>query len=297
MAANDFDPEDEDELQQKAKGIIIRPTVPIPVPRPAAAPLVPMPMAPPLEPSQTAPETFAGRYAAVGQSRPMFGSSFDPTPEEVRAEKHFDPNTEAWQDVEDRRREEGMRTAAGKLLPATSLQEVGYQRHPELRPEPAIQTPSLHEPSTPMGQALGREDIYGTKPGSQVGDFAPGRDTQEQYKRAVKELNLTDQEKALYQRHLNNLWGPGGVDHPNGARSTLFQTTVGVGDKTYNIPTVWGGKIVEPMEAFKRAQAEGLEKFPSYHSPEEAMARYDKMHEYMDRDVGQYKRLGSPWSK
>jgi delta 1-pyrroline-5-carboxylate dehydrogenase len=45
----------------------------------------------------------------------------------------------------------------------------------------------------------------------------------------------TPQERSLYQRHLTNLTGPGGVDNPDGSRSTLFQATVDHDGKTYAI--------------------------------------------------------------
>ncbi len=76
--------------------------------------------------------------------------------------------------------------------------------------------------------------------------------------KAQTDLNLTPQERALYDRHLKNLTGPGGVDnppdeqHPEGSRSTLYQSSVEHDGKTYNIPTVWDGKILPVDEAVKR---------------------------------------------
>lgn len=121
---------------------------------------------------------------------------------------------------------------------------------------------------------------------------------------ADQEMHLTPQEKALYQRHLTNLTGPGGVDNPNGSRSTLFQMSFERDGKTYNIPTVWDGKILKPDDAIKRAEHEGLDKFPSYASEEEAEARYGKMHAFMERDTAAYQnrsagntvRLGAQYS-
>jgi len=102
-------------------------------------------------------------------------------------------------------------------------------------------------------------------------------------------LNLTAEERALYQRHLTNL-AKGGVKNPDGSTSTLFQTSFEQNGKTYNIPTVWpdaSGKlsIIPPEEAIKRANAEGLQKFPSYGSEDEAEARYEAMHKFMERDI------------
>ncbi len=98
-------------------------------------------------------------------------------------------------------------------------------------------------------------------------------------------LKMTPEEQALYMRHLANVRGPGGVDRPDGSRSTLFQMSVQMGDRIYNIPTVWDGKIVPPAQALKLAHMEGIEKFPSYPTTDEAEARYEAMHGYMEKDI------------
>lgn len=101
-------------------------------------------------------------------------------------------------------------------------------------------------------------------------------------------LNLNPEEKGLYQRHLTNLNGPGGIDNPDGTRSTLLNATIERDGKFYNTPMVWGGKIATPQEADDNIVKEGLNKFPSYKSSEEAKARYDAMHKYMERDTEAY---------
>lgn len=108
------------------------------------------------------------------------------------------------------------------------------------------------------------------------------------YDAANSALGMTPQEQALYQRHLANLWGNGGVDNPNGSRSTLFQMGADADGKTYNLPTVYDGQILPPDAAFQKAQQQGLAQFPSYASPADAEARYQKMHGFMDRDTGSY---------
>jgi len=104
------------------------------------------------------------------------------------------------------------------------------------------------------------------------------------YNQANADMKLTPQEQALYKRHLGNVAGPGGVTNPDGSRSTLYQASVERDGKTYNIPTVWGGKIVPPEEAIKLAEAQGFDQFPSYGSAAEAEARYGRMHGYMEKD-------------
>jgi hypothetical protein len=75
------------------------------------------------------------------------------------------------------------------------------------------------------------------------------------------------------------------VKSKGGQTSTLLAVTVGEGDKTSIVPTVWDGKVVSQDQALKNADAIGFDKFPSYDSREEALARYSKMHNYMDRDA------------
>lgn len=114
---------------------------------------------------------------------------------------------------------------------------------------------------------------------------------------ADRDLHLTPEEKSLYQRHLTNLTGPGGVDNPDGTRSTLFQTTVEHDGKFYTIPTVWDGKILwdknaaDPAAAaIERVKQTGWDKFPSYATEAEAEARYQKMHAYLEKDTESYKQ-------
>lgn len=98
-------------------------------------------------------------------------------------------------------------------------------------------------------------------------------------------MKLSPQEKAQYLRHLANVNGPGGVDNADGTRSTLKQISVGVDGRTYNIPTVYDGKIVSNDDAVKRAEAQGWDSFPSYATPAEAEARYGQLHGFMEKDV------------
>jgi hypothetical protein len=108
------------------------------------------------------------------------------------------------------------------------------------------------------------------------------------YAQATADLQLTPQERSLYERHLTNLNGPGGVDNPDGSRSTLYQANIEHNGKNYNIPTVYDGKIVPVPEAAARAQAQGWNNFPSYDTPEAAEARYQQMHKYMDADTAEH---------
>lgn len=119
---------------------------------------------------------------------------------------------------------------------------------------------------------------------------------------AQQALTLNPQEQALYQRHLTNLNGPGGVDNPDGSRSTLYQSVQEHNGKFYSVPTVWDGKReTEPytrpdgstldvpnQTALANVDKAGWETFPSYATPEAADDRYDQMHGYMEQDTADY---------
>lgn len=109
------------------------------------------------------------------------------------------------------------------------------------------------------------------------------------YEAANKALQMTPEEQAMYQRHLTNLWGNGGVNNPDGSRSTLYQVGfTGPDNRQYNVPSVYDGQIISPDAAIARAKQDGLAQFPSYPTPEAAEERYGQMHGYMDKDTGDY---------
>lgn len=102
---------------------------------------------------------------------------------------------------------------------------------------------------------------------------------------ADAEMRLSPEERALYQRHLTNLWTDQGVDNPDGSRSTLYAMSADTGGRTYMLPTVYDGQILTPRQAFERAMASGISEFPSYPDHVAADARYRRMHDFMERDV------------
>lgn len=141
----------------------------------------------------------------------------------------------------------------------------------------------------------------------QVNTFRPGIPADlSNLHAAQRDMNLTPQEHDLYRRHLGNLWGPGGVTNagPEPSRSSLYTGVEQHGGQFYNVPTVWNGKReVEPYTrpdgstldvpnatALGNVAQAGWNTFPSYATPEQADARYDQMHNYMDRDTGNYFR-------
>lgn len=113
------------------------------------------------------------------------------------------------------------------------------------------------------------------------------------YDEATQQLSLSPQEQYLYLHHLNNLYGPGKVLNADGSVSTMLQAVVsGPGGKYYNIPTVWGGQVLDIYSASQLAGQVGWDKWPSYATPEQADARYELMHPYFERDVEQHPGLG-----
>jgi hypothetical protein len=101
-------------------------------------------------------------------------------------------------------------------------------------------------------------------------------------------MGLTPEEKYLYQTHLNNLYGPGKVVHPDGSISSLLQMSFDRDGKTYSIPTIWNGQALHPEDAIRAAEKHGLDRFPSYASGDEAEARYQQMHDYLGRDTADF---------
>lgn len=102
-------------------------------------------------------------------------------------------------------------------------------------------------------------------------------------------MNLTPQEKYLYQTHLTNLYGTGKIVHPDGGISSLLQMSFeGDNGRTYNIPTVWGGRQLAPVDAIRAAHGVGIDRFPSYATQDEAEARYEAMHDYLGRDTADF---------
>lgn len=121
---------------------------------------------------------------------------------------------------------------------------------------------------------------------------APGRRTvssQWSMPQAIRDFALTPQEQNLYGHHIYNLNNGFEVPDKDGNISTVLQAVVENSGRFYNIPTVWGGKILPVPEAVKVVEQNGgWDRWPSYGSQEEADQRYMAMHGYMDRDIGMF---------
>ena len=110
---------------------------------------------------------------------------------------------------------------------------------------------------------------------------------------ATREMKLTPQEQYLYGIHLQNLQETNGgipAEDKPGFKHSLLQIDYQNPrtGRVHNIPSVWGGKVHTEDEAIAHAIEAGLDKFPHYPSRKAALARYMKMHGYMERDMNEW---------
>lgn len=146
----------------------------------------------------------------------------------------------------------------------------------------------FEERAEPVKKAIASGDMDPV--GGNYTDFNSSGRTEANFEKATKDMNLNPQEQGLYKRHLDNLWGSGGVDNKDGTRSSLYSSTVTFGDKAYIVPGVHEGRILSNEEADAKAKAEGLDNLPSYATHEEANKRYQQMHDYMEKDTNAYEQ-------
>lgn len=111
------------------------------------------------------------------------------------------------------------------------------------------------------------------------------------FEAAKRNLNLSKQEENLYQHHLDEL-SYGGLKRPTGEVSSAYATTVPSEDGTKQIliPTIQDGKQLDQAGIRSSTLYPWADSgyFPSYSSPEEAQARYQEIHNYMERDTLDY---------
>lgn len=171
------------------------------------------------------------------------------------------------------------------------------------------------DPNTPIEKVVGRDSIdrnpsvfRNIRTAADITDWASSKimgvgagwapPAKNYLTEATTRLGLNQQEQYLYQTHLKNLYGSGGVDNVDGSRSTLMQAVVEHDGKYYSIPTVWGGKIltekndkgqiVPTQEAIANVENVGWDRFPSYDSPDQADKRYSQIHGYLEKDTKSY---------
>lgn len=173
-------------------------------------------------------------------------------------------------------------SAAAPEAPAAELQsampEPVANSAPKAELQSAMPEPAKSAPAAELQSAMPEPRKAGDLPSA-----AP-----------MKALKLTKQEQFLYQWHVNNITGANGgksFTQPDGKTSTVLQMEEpgdligGDPKKWYNIPSVWDGKPHNEDQAIAHAKKIGADKWPSYNSQAEAVARYQKMHDIMELDV------------
>jgi len=72
------------------------------------------------------------------------------------------------------------------------------------------------------------------------------------------------------------------VSNKDGSRSNVKLATVGLGDKTFVIPTMVGGKDLSIKQAVKTAKDYGFSNYPSFSNPKDAESWSKKYHGSID---------------
>jgi hypothetical protein len=87
-------------------------------------------------------------------------------------------------------------------------------------------------------------------------------------------INMDDRDDRLVAHHYNNIATGNSVLNENGSLSTIRSTSVGINGRTYVLPTVWEGKIVDIETAINNAKnAEGgLSSWPNFPDTEEGIS-------------------------
>ena len=87
-------------------------------------------------------------------------------------------------------------------------------------------------------------------------------------------INMDDRDDRLVAHHYNNIATGNSVLNENGSLSTIRSTSVGINGRTYVLPTVWEGKIVDVETAINNAKnAEGgLNSWPNFPDTEEGIS-------------------------
>lgn len=99
---------------------------------------------------------------------------------------------------------------------------------------------------------------------------------------------MADPRDFLYSHHANEL-ARGGVANTDGSISTVYGMTVpDESGRQRMVPTVWDGQILPPDAAYRRAQMQGLWRYPGSFSPTRTLYNYMNdplQHPRMEQDV------------
>jgi hypothetical protein len=102
---------------------------------------------------------------------------------------------------------------------------------------------------------------------------------------------MADPADFMRQHHLRELLR-GGVQNPDGSVSTYRgMTATDESGRQRMLPTIWDGQALSPPNAYARAQANGLWRYPGSFSPTRALHNYmsdPSQHPAMEEDLASY---------
>jgi hypothetical protein len=96
--------------------------------------------------------------------------------------------------------------------------------------------------------------------------------------------SFTPEEQSVLQYHRNNIAGKTYMSDPDGNITTFRGAVVGLPQGETIIPTYWHGQVRDVPEAVRFAIQSGI-KWPSYKTPEAALAREKALHDVMEADI------------
>ena len=100
-------------------------------------------------------------------------------------------------------------------------------------------------------------------------------------------LKLTPEEQEVLDYHRRNLATGFYQKNADGSLTTFKGAVVGLPQGETIIPTFWYGQERDIPTAVKFAMRSGI-KFPSYKTPEEALAREQAIHGIMESDIADF---------
>ena len=100
---------------------------------------------------------------------------------------------------------------------------------------------------------------------------------------------LTPAEQAAIDYHRSNLLTGNALKNADGSLTTFMGSVVGTDKGHMILPTYWGGAVRSVPDAMRWAIKSGID-FPTYKTPEEALAAEQRIHKVMEQDVMDYQK-------
>ena len=102
-------------------------------------------------------------------------------------------------------------------------------------------------------------------------------------------MDLTPEEQEILNYHRRNLQTGIFQKNADGTLTTFKGAVVGLPNGQTIIPTFWYGQERDVPTAVRLATRSGI-KFPSYKTPEEALAREQAIHKIMEADIDAFQK-------